>query len=293
MTATLIATFVEDGTISWNSRLSKIYRAPNSIHSDYLDVTIEMLLAHRAGLTADLPSYNGGQLWQKLLDENLDPVDGRAMVSKTLLSETPSTMPGSQFRYSNAGYIILGAVVEKLTGKSWEDLLVERVFKPLKMNSCGFGPPGTPDASIPDQPWPHRQSANGPEPVAPSFYADNPPTLGPAGNVHCSLSDWSKFTHSHVEGFNGKNNILKASTYKPLHTKYPGQDYTFGGWVRLERNWANGPVLVHSGSNTLNYAVVWLAPKLNSGFLSVTNYAGSDSGANATDEVIGALLNGQ
>ena len=57
--------------------------------------------------------------------------------------------------YSNQGYAIVGAMLEKLTGTPWETLITERLFKPLHMDSAGFGPPGTIGAV--DQPWGHTR----------------------------------------------------------------------------------------------------------------------------------------
>jgi len=48
--------------------------------------------------------------------------------------------PGTTFKYSNVGYSIAAAVEEKVTGKSWEDLMTNMLFKPLGMTTAGFGP---------------------------------------------------------------------------------------------------------------------------------------------------------
>lgn len=56
-----------------------------------------------------------------------------------------NTMRGrvGNFVYSNLGYMVAGAMAEKKTGKSWEALMQEKLFKPLGMTSAGFGFPGT------------------------------------------------------------------------------------------------------------------------------------------------------
>ena len=74
-------------------------------------------------------------------------------------------------RYSNYGYVIAGAALEHLTATSWEELMRVRLFGPLEMNECGFGPPDSSDAS---QPWGH-DGYNRPT------SADNWSVLGPAG----------------------------------------------------------------------------------------------------------------
>ena len=57
------------------------------------------------------------------------------------------------FSYSNAGYIIVGAILERVSGKQWETLIRDRLFTPLKMTSAGFGPPSKSNQT--DQPWGH------------------------------------------------------------------------------------------------------------------------------------------
>lgn len=290
MTATLIAMFVERGLLNWDNTLSELFPGL-PMNAQYRDVTLKMLTAHRSGITGDLPNFENGKLWEKMWDPNLDPVDGRKMVAHEILTHKPASTPGSQYEYSNANYIIAGAILEKISGKSWEQLIQDEIFVPLDMRSCGFGAAGNPDASIPDQPWPHNEDAHyHPVPLKPDFYGDNPPTLGPAGTVHCSMADWSKFLKMHINGFNGKNTkLLKASSFKVLHTAYPGQTYTPGGWIREPRDWANGPTLSHVGTNLSNYAVVWLAPKINTGYLSVTNIGG-DNADQGTDAAIQWLI---
>lgn len=289
MTATVVATFVEEGRLSWNTTLAELFPNLAGMHASLKPVTLAQLLGQRAGL-GDLSDFNDGILWKSLWDENLDPMIGRRRVAAAMLTAAPAKTPGTEYFYSNANYVIAGAALERLTGKSWETLIRERLFAPLGMNGCGFGAPGTPGAAIPDQPWGHDVEDGVLKPVEPGFFADNPPTLGPAGTVHCSMADWAKFLRLHVKGFRGEETaILRPGSFVRLHTPLDGQDYTPGGWIRLERRWANGPVLHHGGSNTLNLAITWLAPKRDLGVLTVTNRA-DEKADDGTDAAIGLLL---
>ena len=56
-----------------------------------------------------------------------------------------------------------------------------------------------------------------------------------------------------------------------------------------QRDWADGPALTHTGSNRLWYAVIWLAPRRNMGFLAATN-AGGEVAFRACDMAIGAMI---
>ena len=112
--------------------------------------------------------------------------------------------------------------------------------------------------------------------------------MGPAASVHCSIPDWARFAALHMAAVRGKSRLLKASTFRALHTPPTGFDYA-GGWVVCQRTWAGGRAFTHNGSNTAWYATVWLAPALNLGFLAVTNQ-GDKVAEKANDDAIVALI---
>jgi CubicO group peptidase (beta-lactamase class C family) len=204
---------------------------------------------------------------------------------RTTLSQPPLHQPGSKMLYSNLGYIIAGHFAEQATGKPWEELITDRLFRPLSMSSAGFGFPGL-EGRI-DQPWGHRLAGEKLE----ALQADNPPVLGPAGRVHCTLRDWGKFTALHLQGARGKGKLLKPATFKVLHTPPPGASEVQHamGWGVTHREWTRGPILTHDGSNTTWYATVWMAPESDVAFLAVANQ-GDAAGKQATDEAVAALI---
>jgi hypothetical protein len=61
------------------------------------------------------------------------------------------------------------------------------------------------------------------------------------------------------------------------------------GWLVTERPWGGGRVLTHAGSNTMNYAVAWLAPRRDFAVLAATNLGGNKA-ASACDEAAAALI---
>lgn len=298
MTATLLGTFIEEGKINWTSTLEELF-PELAIHPKLKKVTLEMLLAHRSGLDRGLGRFT------EQIDKLMSTVDAskiglseeRGLIVSVVLQSSPAIEPGSEFSYSNDGYLVIGHILEKLSGKSWETLIQERLFNPLGMNSCGFGSPVTSESKYPDQPWGHSYDEKG---NIQSTSRDNHPIWGPAGTVHCPTNDLNKYLSMHMNGFNGSDSIIKATTFEKLHTAYPGQTYTYGGWFRLERKWANGPILTHSGTNENNMAYVWLAPKKQTSYFGFANLGGdqkdingakgSDKAASAIDEIIGVMI---
>jgi CubicO group peptidase (beta-lactamase class C family) len=220
-------------------------------------------------------------LWSELWKRSDAPHLARRWFTERLLALEPVAEPGTKFVYSNQGFTIAGAMLEARAGKPWEELMREHVFAPLGMASAGFGAPGSTDAV--DQPRGHRRSA-----VQPGPKADNPPAIGPAGTVHGSLRDWAKFISAHLAGERGGGAFLAPETFRKLHEPAPISTYAMG-WNRVAREWAGGDVLMHAGSNTMWYCVVWIAPAKDHAFLAATNIGG-DKAAKACDAAIAAML---
>ncbi|WP_067901940.1 serine hydrolase domain-containing protein [Nocardia vaccinii] len=279
MTATLVGISVDRGRLCFEDRLADVLGGP--LHPAYAGVTIEQLLWHRGGAPANPP----GAL-QKLMHFGGDPAVIRAAVARGVLSQPPAQPPG-QFAYSNIGYLIVGAILEQRAMTSWENLMRAELFAPLRMDSAAFGPPGTP-ARV-DQPWGHTSTL---QPLSPGDpRADNPPALGPAGTVHCTLGDWGRFLEQHLAGARGEPSLLTAATMARLHRPPPGGDYA-AGWIVTTQAWANGPVLTHTGSNTLWTAETWLAPAENLILAVVTN-RGGDRAQHAIRDVVHWLIDNE
>lgn len=284
MTATLLALLVEEGKLSWKTTLAQaLPKLAKTMDPAYRDVTLEQLLAHRAGFSGETAPRG-----KTLLD--LHRLAGsvrqqRRAYVPLILAEPPENAPGTKYVYSNRSYAVAGLIAEELSGSPWETLIKERLFKPLGMTSCGFGAMGTPGKV--DQPWQHTVSDGKHQAIGPGPLTDNPAAMAPAGLVHCSLGDWGKFISAHLAGEQGLPGLLKPEAIKALHAA-PYGDYGFG-WIMTERPWAGGRVLTHAGNNTQNFAVVWMAPLKDFAVLVATNQGGGEA-EKACDETAGALI---
>lgn len=277
MTASLLGRLVEQGAVRWESTLAEIFpELASTMQAELKAVTVIQLLAHRSGLEEN---YD----WQSF--STIGTVgQQRAAVVQKAVSEKPRYTPGQAYHYSNLGYVVAGAVIEKLTGSPWEDRIKTLLFDPLQMTSAGFGGVGTPGRF--DQPWGHHNdgkpaAANGPD-------MDNPPVLGPAGRVHCTTADWAKFVIDQLNGAMGKPALLKPDTYKMIQTPPFGDEYALG-WGVVRRDWGKGTVLTHGGSNTMNFANVWVAPNGDFAVLVCVNQGG-DTAFAASDDAVSALI---
>jgi len=285
ITATLCAILVDQGDLSWDTTIADVFaELGESIQPAYRSVTLEQLLAHRAGIPAELP---GGVLQLRLRTSPAKPAQARHLLLRDVLAQEPSAEPGAKFIYSNAGYAIAGHMAETVAGKDWETLLREKIAAPLGMTSLGFGAPGT--LGVVDQPRGHGPMG---APVEPGPLADNPTAIGPAGTAHCAPGDWARFAAAHLAGARGKPTGLglERSAFEKLHAPAEGGPPKYAlGWMVVERNWAHGVALSHSGSNTLWYAVAWLAPKRDFGVLVACNRGGEEA-LKACDEAASILI---
>src|ERR1035441_3049452 len=188
MTATLTAMLIEDGKLRWDTTIADVFpELKGKMDKQYEGVTVEQLLTHRGGVPGKPPAA----VWERDGEQKGTPVQQRREFIEAVLSQPPEAAPGTKMIYSNQGYAIVGAILEKLAGTPWETLITERLFKPLHMDSAGFGPPGT--IGEVDQPWGHTRNLFGTVPLQ----HDNPIAISPAGRVHCSLDDLARYTIFH------------------------------------------------------------------------------------------------
>jgi CubicO group peptidase (beta-lactamase class C family) len=277
MTATLIAMAIDEGRLDWDTTLAELLPGIVDMHPDYAAVPIDALLAHRAGAWTDLLEH---------LDElagipdDALPRDQRRRFAEIMLAEPPELPPGTAYGYSNAGYMIAGTVLEELHDMPWEQLIEERLFAPLDMDSCGFGAPGT--TALVDEPWGHAGEEM--TPVPPDHPgSDNPPWLGPAGTVHCALPDWMQFARIQL---GGGPRLVSDEALVRLHTSL-GDDYALG-WLVGDHP-ELGRWIGHDGSNTLWYARIVVFFDHDRALVIASN-AASTAAVTAVEDAMVALI---
>ena len=284
MTATLTGMLIDEGKLRWDTTIAEVFpELKGKMDKQYEAVTVEQLLHHRGGAPADPPDA----AWKRAWEEKGTPTEQRREFIEAVLAQPPAAAPGTKMIYSNQGYAIIGAMLEKITGQDYETLITEKLFKPLHMDTAGFGPPGAKDAV--DQPWGHVRKLAMTIPLQ----VDNPPAIASAGRVHCSLDDLARFALFHMQ--NSTNGLLKPETLARLHAPSVGADIGSPlenyacGWVILQRGWAGGTTWWHNGSNTMWYIVMWLAPGKDFAVIAATNIAGPGA-EQGCDEAATAMI---
>ena len=148
-TVAMVARLVERGIVSWDTPLAKMLPAlADQMRPEYRSVTLVQLLSHHAGLpeNVDDPAF----VQSFFTDKRPLRAQRLAYVSRALRDD-PVYAPGSDFGYSNTGFLLAAVVAEAATGKSYEALMRREIFRPLGMTSAGFG------ATPRDQPSGHDE----------------------------------------------------------------------------------------------------------------------------------------
>ena len=242
MTATLVARLVEQGVVDWDDTVAELLGdAIGTIDPAYHDATFDHLLSHRSGL----PGNIGLVSTLRFLSAGTDDMpEQRLRYAADILSQAPVGPMGETYHYSNAGYVVVGAMLEQATGTRWEALITREVFEPLGLDSAGFGAPGS--AGPVDQPRGHKRGLfGGLSAVVPGPRADNPPVMGPGATVHMSAGDIAAYLQAHLAGDRGEDeSFLSRESWQHLHTPPFGGSYALGWGVQDD-------LLYHAGSNTM------------------------------------------
>ncbi len=202
------------------------------VPADKAAITIHHLLTHTAGFRGDL----GGS------DE--EPIERDALVAKVLAAPLASA-PGERFEYSNEGFSLAGAIVERVSGLGYEAFLRQYLFLPAGMKDTGYQAPGWPLSRLPlgygmdGKAW-GRVFKNGWLPDGPGWY------LRANGGIHSSLGDLYRW---HLALETGK--VLPGDAVKKLQTGYApapgGERYAYGWGVQKTRRGTT--VVTHNGGN--------------------------------------------
>jgi CubicO group peptidase (beta-lactamase class C family) len=289
MTALLAAMFVEAGKLRWNSTVAEVFpELAETMNQGLRRVALEQLLSHTSGIPSDNDAFR--DLLEKAMvqDGNLDEL--RYWLVQQWSMQPLASEPGTQFAYANMNYVIVGAMIERVGGKTWDELITERVFTPLGLRSAGLGPQAT--LGKVDAPLGHVMVGGETKAFLAGPNGDNPLIIGPAGIAHMSVIDFARWAGWNAGEGKRKPKLVRPETLKKLHMPVismperkdaaPGTPARGGyalGWGELAMDWAPEPLLFHGGSNQKNLAHIWLEPRRDVAMVLVTNISGSKADA--------------
>jgi CubicO group peptidase (beta-lactamase class C family) len=131
-TAAAILRLEADGKLGTGDPITRFFK---DVPPDKRGITLHHLLTHSAGLASDFA------------ESDYEPVLRDEYVRRALASALLGP-PGKRYAYSNAGFSLLAAVVELVSGKNYEAYLADRLFRPTGMTETGYKLPGWPPERI-------------------------------------------------------------------------------------------------------------------------------------------------
>nr|MDT0662918.1 serine hydrolase domain-containing protein [Micromonospora sp. DSM 115978] len=257
MTAVLVARFVDRGDLAWSTPVAELFDT-DPAHPGWRAVTLAEVLTHTAGVPGN-PTAD--EMRAALTDPTPLP-DQRSRLARQTLARAPGVR--GRFRYSNLGYTLVGAALERRTGQPFEEVLAAEVLRPLGITTAGFGPPAA------DQPWGHRARisvrgigvgrgpAIGPADRSPRHPPDNPPVLSPAGRLHLSLSDWAAFIRTFLTA--QPDRLISAESLDRILTPPAGAEQGMGWWIPAGGGLKHRMAYAQQGSNARWVATAVVAP---------------------------------
>ncbi|SDG56782.1 Dipeptidyl aminopeptidase/acylaminoacyl peptidase [Lentzea fradiae] len=260
-TATVVLRLVDEGLLDLDAPIADVL--PELKLKDPVvtqKVTMRHLLTHTSGIDGDLFTDTGRG------DDCLERYTG-------LLADSPQNHPlGATFSYCNAGFVLAGRVIEKLTGTTWDAAMREKLFEPLGLTRTG---------TLPEEALMHRAAVghvdqDGEQVPAPVWQL--PRSLGPAGTIFSTTEDVLKFARLHLDGGLAQDGTrvlseesAAAMTEKQADVPDPNAlgDSWGLGWIRFD--WDGHRLIGHDGNTIGQSAFLRLLPEQDLAVTLLTN----------------------
>lgn len=199
-TATLVAMLVDESKMRWDAPATD-YLPSLELYDPYVskELTIRDLLTHRSGLA------RGDLMWYAT-DLSRDEILRRVRFQR------PASSMRSRFGYQNVMYLAAGQAVAKVAGKSWDDVVAERIFRPLGMVESNTSTRAL--ASLTNVATPH-QEVDDTLRVIPWHNIDN---IAPAGSINSNARDMAQWVRLQLnQGKVGGKSIVSSGALAETH----------------------------------------------------------------------------
>jgi CubicO group peptidase (beta-lactamase class C family) len=262
-TAAVLVTLAEDGQINLREPIGEFVEG---LDPKLSQVTAHQLMSHTAGMTDESPSDYGSH-------------DDSALAAyvRSLKEDQFFTEPGRIFSYSNPGFDVVGFLIEEVIGRPYADVMSERLFKPLGMNSTTFRPTVA-------MTYPLSQGHSLPENTGPAVirpFGDN--VAGwPDGFMFSSVNDLARFAIDFMNGakIDGKQ-VLAPAVVAKLSTPYTDLHSRFGfengkyGYGLFVHDYRGAHLVWHAGLMPGFGALLLMVPARQFAVILLANRSGS------------------
>lgn len=287
-TATALAILVDEGKIAWDDKV-KDYLPEFQLWDPYIteNFTVRDLLGHATGL----PLGSGDLMWWP--DANYSPDE----VIRNMRHLEPNRGIRTTYEYNNMPFIVAGAIIPAVTGKSYHDFLQERIFDPLDMDRCTANTPIM--AADDNLAEPHAVLDGELKQVKRYLILDQVVGSMAAAGIQCSVDDLLKWEMMHMSGGKG---LMKAETHASLwqvNTPYSvsenqrnnGTNFSGYGLGYNLSDYHGKRVVGHGGALIGMYSNLTMVPELGFAIAITTNQQSGAAHATIKDEIINHVLN--
>ncbi len=201
-TVTLLGALAEEGKVDWDTPIQQ-YLPDFRMHDPFAtaEMTARDLVTHRSGLPRhDLTWYATGRSRDELFE---------------LLEHLEPTKPfRSTYQYQNLMFMTAGYLAERLTNRSWEELVNEKLFDPIGMERSNFSV----DAMQKDANFSYAYSHR-PEQEIERIPFRNIDAIGPAGSINSSAAEMAKYIQFHLDyGRVGDKQVISENTARQMQS---------------------------------------------------------------------------
>lgn len=271
-TAYIAARMVEEGKISWSSTIAKVLpELDGKIMKLYTRLTLEQLLSQRGGF----PPFEEFKEYREIHSMPGTPSQQRMAFAIMMMKKRPQLIVDSSIAtYSVAGTSIAAVMLEKVSKKSWEQLVDQYINKPLNIRA-DFGFPVLKDST---QPWGHWDNYYTLTAHTDDYWARCFPPIAPSGNININMSDLMVFLRDLLNGLQNKKSVISAANASKMLFGKP--DYALG-WANMK--WDNLTIAYWSGRGGLFSSYIEIIKEKNMAIVVLDNSGAVDGRSAASN----------
>lgn len=210
--AVIAGRLVDEGRLGWKTKFFDLWpELRANSNPDFANITLEDLFQGRAGI---LRFDSDEDVFPDIAPES---TGSRLEFVRYLVGQKPASAATTDGRFeplhSNASYVLVAAMVEKVTSRGYEELVEETLSGDLHLRYV-FGFPNKIDRN---QPWGHVITDSGIEAHSPDHDYGLPGLIKPVGDIAMNPVDFATYIQIHLRGLTGQAGYLSAETFRYIH----------------------------------------------------------------------------
>ena len=271
--AVMAAKIAEQKKITWQTKFFAVFpELKGEANNAYYRITLEDLFLGEAGIQA----YTNAEVDQ-FPDYDPSALNKRFEFIKYLIKQPPSSKKNNgkfQHLYSNAGYTMAAAMLKRVSGEGYEELVKKTLTDDLGLSVHI----GWPNSISTDQPWGHTITKGKIEAFPPDHDYKIPYLITPAGDLSMTPKGYAMYTQLHLQGLRGGNNYISSESYRYIHFSHDGFSLGIANGVLGGKRFSG-----FDGSAGTFFCRSIIVPESDFAFTIMTNAASGSASMEAVD----------